>query len=189
MKKTALAIMLILSAIFCLLAIESQATEILVKGNPVPMTSVQIIFPEAAGNTYNSSTITMRYSAHFSYVVHRLVVYSLDGAENVTIYEYYSQTEADAEADINGSVILTGLSGGAHYIQIYAPGNRLLGGSDTDKVYFWVNTNPRPTAFPEPTPMAETFPATLVFVASVVIAVVAIGSLVYFKRRKGDENQ
>ena len=45
-------------------------------------------------------------------------------------------------------------------------------------------STPTPAPSPEPTPKIEPFPASLVFVASVGIALVAIGSVFYIKKRR-----
>ena len=45
-------------------------------------------------------------------------------------------------------------------------------------------STPTPAPSPEPTPEPEPFPASLVFVASAGIALVAIGSVFYFKKRR-----
>ncbi len=84
------------------------------------------------------------------------VIYSLDGKNNVTI---------------SGNMTLAGLPNGDHNVTIYATdvaGN--TGGSEI--TYFTVDV-------PEP------FPTTLVVAASIAtVAVVGVGLLVYFKKRK-----
>jgi hypothetical protein len=84
------------------------------------------------------------------------VSYSLDGQENVTI---------------SGNTTLIGLPNGDHNVTVYATdetGN--VGASET--IYFKVD-------------VSEPFPTALVAVASVAtIAVVGVGLLVYFKKRK-----
>jgi multisubunit Na+/H+ antiporter MnhC subunit len=84
------------------------------------------------------------------------VTYSLDGQENVTV---------------TGNTTLTGLSKGAHNVTVYGwdvAGN--AGASET--IYFNIE-------------MPEPFPTALVIAASIAsMAVIAIGLLVYFKKRK-----
>jgi hypothetical protein len=178
MKKTALALTLAIYAILSLLAIEHQP-EILVKGNPIAYSRVWITYPEAGNNTYYTNTLTVNYSADFHYVGHRLLVYSLDGGENITLYEYYDKTEGDSLGYTNGSVTLTGLSDGKHNIEIYSVGAWRLDGGGAYRD-FWIDTSPRPKASPEPAPMAE----TLILVSSAAVALVLIGLFVYFKKRK-----
>ena len=162
-KKTALVVTFIVSAIFSLLAVEFQTT-ILAKGYYPPFypgSSVEITFPEN-GKTYYSSTLTMRYDARFNNVVHKLVVYNLDGAGNVTIYDEYNDL-----GDINGSVTLSGLSAGSHHIVLMSESGSSFSGWDV--VYFNV---------------AEPFPKTLVIVSASVLAVVGLSLFVYLKKRK-----
>jgi hypothetical protein len=81
--------------------------------------------------------------------------YSLDGQQNVTI---------------TANTTLTGLPNGDHNVTIYAideAGN--TGVSKT--IYFTVDV-------PEP------FPTTLVVASVITVAVVGLGLLVYFKKRK-----
>ena len=184
MKKTAITQTMIICALFSLLAVEFQATTFLVKGNPSwgVSTYVQVTYPEAGNNTYYSNTLTVNYTVDFSYVEHRLVAYSLDGGENVTIYENYPKMEVDPVGDINGSVTLTGLSDGHHIVEIFSYGSFWFRPVDStlDSIDFWINPSPRPTATPDPTPIAE----NLILVSSVAIALVIIGLLVYSKKRK-----
>jgi hypothetical protein len=81
--------------------------------------------------------------------------YVLDGQQNVTIA---------------GNKTLTGLPNGDHNVTIYAideAGN--TGVSET--IYFTVD-------------VPELFPTTLVFASVITVAVVGLGLLVYFKKRK-----
>jgi hypothetical protein len=83
------------------------------------------------------------------------ISYSLDGQENITAA---------------GNMTLTQLSNGAHNVTVYATdeaGN--MGASET--VTFTV-------AVPEP------FPTTLVIASVIIVAVISVGLLVYFKKRK-----
>jgi len=81
--------------------------------------------------------------------------YSLDGQDNVTFA---------------GDAILTGLSEGEHNVTVFATDNAgNLGASET--MYFSVDA-------PEP------FPTTMVIAPMASVAVVGLGLLVYFKKRK-----
>ena len=163
MKKTVLSL-IIISAIFSLLAVKFQTT-ILVKGNYIPpfypASSVDITFPEN-DKTYYSSTLTMRYNAQFQNVVNKLVVYNLDGAGNVTIYDDYNDF-----GDINGSVTLSGLSVGSHHMVLMSESGTSFAGWDV--VYFNI---------------AEPFSTTLIVGSVILVAVVAtgLGLLVYLKK-------
>lgn len=48
------------------------------------------------------------------------------------------------------------------------------------------SATPEPTYSPEPTPIPESFPPALILVSVVVVAVVGLGLLVYFKKREVD---
>jgi len=140
MKKTTLTLMLIISAIFSLLGVESQDA-ILAKGNIWPISSVIITFPEN-DRTYYSSTLTLRYHASFAIGVdNHWIVYNLDGAENGTIYD-----ENGSPYDFNGSATLSALSAGQHYIEIYSKNASWTPisewGDAEDKIYFTVFTSP-----------------------------------------------
>jgi len=112
--------------------------------------SVLILSPEAS--TYDTPDVPLNFTVNESV---SQVTYSLDGQGNVTI---------------SGNMTLTGLSGGAHNITVYAwddAGN--VGVSET--VYFSIK---QPEAFP-----------TLWVVAIVVIVAVVCGILLlYFRRRR-----
>ena len=81
--------------------------------------------------------------------------YSLDGQDNVTV---------------NGNATLTGLSNGDHNVTVYAK-DEFENMSTSETISFNVEV-------PEP------FPTTIVIASVVTVAVVGIGLLVYFKKRK-----
>lgn len=132
MKKAALALTIILSVVLSILAVELQTT-LLARGNAVPLSTVTITFPENDKN-YFSSTLTVRYSAHFTSVIRKLV-YNLDRKGNVTIYD-----DNLGRVDFNGSVTLTGLSAGSHNIEFYSESGTWFAGGD--KVYFNIFISP-----------------------------------------------
>jgi len=200
MKKTALALAFTISAVLSLLAVESQTTAILVKGNVFFFDgSILIVSPE--NKTYYSSTIILSYRAVFPQMFdspeHKWILYSLDGGANVTVYDKYNGLEG-----YNGSLTLSGLSSGNHIIEIYSKNGTFAWGTGDkglfdayDRVYFRIllpgespTPTPTPTATPEATAQPEIFPVTLVFVVSVGIALAAIGLFVYLKKRRGDNS-
>jgi hypothetical protein len=161
-KKTAAVVSLIICAIFSLLAVESQLPS-LVRGNAVwPIGSIDI----DAQEIFHSSTITLNYSAVFpvdfddSVWMRKWIVYSLDGAENVTVYDEYNDLKF-----CNGSFTLSGLSFGRHKIDIYSKNGTFLWGSSSlsgwrdadDRACFTVIPSSTPTTTPEPavTPYGE----------------------------------
>jgi hypothetical protein len=125
----------------------------------VPPT-ISIVSPE--NRTYDTTDISLNFtvSEPFSWAG-----YSLNGHENVTIA---------------GNTTLTGLSDSSYNLRVYAndtAGN--MGYSET--VCFSISQETEPTPQPEP---LEPF-STILFVASIVLVVViGIGLLVYFKKRK-----
>jgi hypothetical protein len=136
-KKTALALALSLFAVLTLSVAKFQAA-ILTKGNIFPLNSVTITFPENDKN-YNSSTLTMRYQAYID-VDRKWIVYSLDGAESVTILDQYGAYGSD------GNVTLSSLSAGPHCIEIRAINASWFPNTgwfdSVDKVYFNVLISP-----------------------------------------------
>jgi len=125
----------------------------------VPPT-ISIVSPE--NRIYNTTDIPLNFtvSEPFSWAG-----YSLNGQKNATIA---------------GNTTLTGLSDGSHNLRVYAndtAGN--MGYSET--VYFSISQEAEPTPQPD---SLELF-STILFVASIVLVVViGIGLLVYFKKRK-----
>ncbi len=125
----------------------------------VPPT-ISIVSPE--NRTYDTTDISLNFtvSEPFSWAG-----YSLNGHENVTIA---------------GNTTLTGLSDSSYNLRVYAndtAGN--MGYSET--VCFSISQETEPTPQPEP---LEPF-STILFVASIVLVVViGIGLLLYFKKRK-----
>jgi hypothetical protein len=110
--------------------------------------------------TYGTSDLPLSYTVNEP---DSQISYSLDGLVNVTFF---------------GNTTLTGLSNGKHNLVVYATddaGN--VGASET--VYFSVEA-PQP----EPKPKPEPFPTTLVIASVSVVAIVVLGLLVYFKKRK-----
>jgi hypothetical protein len=121
---------------------------------------ISIVSPE--NRTYDTTDISLNFtvSEPFSWAG-----YSLNGHENVTIA---------------GNTTLTGLSDSSYNLRVYAKdtaGN--MGYSET--VCFSISQETEPTPQPEP---LEPF-STILFVASIVLVVViGIGLLLYFKKRK-----
>jgi hypothetical protein len=88
------------------------------------------------------------------------IAYSLDGKENITI---------------SGNTTLTGLANGDHNVTVYATdetGN--TGASQT--IYFNIDV-------PEPPPYNTYLPILTTLAAVIIVAVVGVGLLVYFKKR------
>lgn len=84
------------------------------------------------------------------------ITYSLDGQANVTI---------------TGNATLTGLSGGGHNVTVYA--TDIVGNTGvSETVYFSVEEPPKP------------FPTTMVIAPAALVAVLGVGLLAYFRKRR-----
>jgi len=108
----------------------------------------------AENKTYPTTNITLTYSINDQVIK---ALYSLDGQESV---------------NLSGNTTLTDLSEGSHNITVYAYDR--VGNEVSESVYFTVSV-PKP------------FPTTLLLgsaIAVAVAAVVGLGLLVYFKKRK-----
>jgi hypothetical protein len=181
MKKTALAVTPILCMILCLFAFESQTTTVLVKGNAIfasgyirmgePVVRDGVTYDVPENKTYYSSTIIVSYRAIFPHDFgasawgHKWIFYSLDGGENVTAYDEYNGLEG-----YNGSLTLSGLSSGDHFIDIYSKNGTYVWGppdwgvySDaTERDYFSIvlsGESQTPTPTVAPTPIHTTSPS------------------------------
>ncbi len=211
MKNTAFAVTLIICVVFSLLAVESQ-TIVLVRGNAFfHIGDVEIVAPE---KTYYSSTITLSYYATFlTELEHKWIVYSLDGGENVTVYDEYNKplNLISGLASYNGSVTLSGLSSGSHVIEICSKKGSYVFGTGisgdwfdiADRVYFTIDlsgesSNPTPTIAPTSKPIATPEPtvtpyttlqlaeqeAILGIAVTMAVVSVGLGLLLYGIKRK-----
>ncbi len=114
---------------------------------------------ESPNKVYDVTEFPLRFT------VNRLVSwmgYSLDGQDNISI---------------SGNTTLTGLSNGEHNVQVYArdyEGNFTI----SETITFNIDV-------PE---LTEPFPTTLVIASIESVAVVSIGLLVYFKKRRRNMN-
>ena len=124
--------------------------------NFVVDTTVPIISSLSLENkTYSTSTVPLNFTVNEPA---SQFSYILDGQENVII---------------NGNITLTDLSNGLHNITIYA--RDMAGNIGTSETITFTIAQPKP----------EHFPTVLVATASgASVAIIGIGSLVYFKKRK-----
>jgi hypothetical protein len=210
MKKTALRLTLILGLLFLVAGVFFVN---LVKGNAVwPIGSIHI----EAKPVYYSSTINLSYNAVFpsdfgiSALGRKWIVYSLDGAENVTVYDEYDDLKF-----YNGSFTLSGLSSGLHHIDIHSKNGTFMWGTPSlsgwcdaeDTASFTIDLSgksptPKPTLAPASTPAATPEPTKTPYreanvqntsqylavggmiVVTVAVVCVGLGLLFYFIRRK-----
>jgi hypothetical protein len=122
----------------------------------VDATSPKVSVLSLENKTYDTSDLPFSFSVNEPV---SQMAYSLDGQENVTI---------------TGNTTLSGLSFGAHNVTVYATDN--AGNTGTSQTITFTIAKPELQSEPFPTPM---------FIAPMgAVAVVGIGLLVYFKKRK-----
>jgi len=202
MKKTALVLTLISILLFLVVGVSFVN---LVKGNAVFSSGSIVLYTTPV---YYSSTITVHYVAEFSGINdgHKWIVYSLDGGENVTVYDEYNGLKS-----YYGSLTLSGLSSGQHTIDIYSVNGTFWWGASSYRAWgdahdgdsFIIDLSgksptptptiaptPVPTATPEPTPFEESdVPNASQFMVpggavAVISIIVFLGLLFYFIKRK-----
>jgi len=118
--------------------------------------NVSVISPE--NKTYHQSTISLNFTLDEPT---SKIEYSVDGQNNVTI---------------NGNTTLTDLSIGEHNCTVYA--TDVEGNIGASEIIAFTVSKPEQSE-PEP------FPTTLVAIASgVLVSIIVVGLLVYFKKRK-----
>jgi len=133
--------------------------------------------------------------------------WTLEGTSNIVVYvnvtldgTVYSRVDVNSELQVpfTYSWNLTDLRGGAHSVELnaYCKGVSIMewsfGTVPQQSIYYNASSgivnftvdSPEPSATPEATSQPATFPATLIFISSAGIAIVAIGLVVYFKKRK-----
>jgi hypothetical protein len=205
MKKTALALTLIsallFSAVAVTLVVRFADADPYVIWPEVSFPTMEVTSP-AEGQSYPSSDVWLKFTVNrpqdWLYVSSlddgsevylsqgqiKFVIYSVDGIidgvadehESEKIYVDDPVNAVNPPSKFSFSFNLEGLQDGQHSVDVYAEGfvNGSGVGVDSQRINFRVYT-------PEPEP----FPATMVAAASSVsAAVVGLGVLVYFKKRK-----
>jgi len=119
--------------------------------------TVSVVSPENKMYDVNNVSLTFTVSKPTSWIG-----YSLDGQQNVTI---------------KGNTTIAELSNGLHNVTVYA--NDTLGNTGmSETIYFTI-------AFErDPRQPSEPFPTTLVIASIASVAVIGIGLLIYFKKRR-----
>jgi len=125
----------------------------------IDVAAPEIVVSSPENKTYYNANVTLVFSVNESTP---RISYSLDGLDNVTVVE---------------NTTLVGLTAGVHNVTVYAwdtAGN--VGASET--ITFSISE-------PEPEPsLTSPFPTILVIASLSTLAIVGIGLLVYFKKRK-----
>jgi len=106
------------------------------RANFVPSASISITFP--ANKTYNSNLLELNYTADYALTENKLIVYSVDGGANVTIYNKHSYFPQLSEV-ISEQAILPELSDGSRHLEVYAEGE---GPPGYAQVYFTIDNTP-----------------------------------------------
>jgi hypothetical protein len=122
---------------------------------------VEMLSPE--DTAYNATSLPLNFTINEPA---SWIAYSLDDQDNTTI---------------EGNITLSGLTEGTHSVTVFA--NDTFGNMGTSvTVNFTIMPSPTPT--PEPEQQALSTTTVAIAASGVFIAVVGLGSLVYFKKRK-----
>jgi len=135
MKKTALALALILALLASIMA-GMQALEV-AEANFIPAAEIAITSP--ANKTYNSNSLVLNCTVYFTLTKNQLVVYSIDGGANVTVFSKRSSQFYEIVCE---QVMLPELSDGSHHLEVYAVYAEGEGASDHDQVHFAIDAAP-----------------------------------------------
>ena len=167
MKKAALAIIIVVLLSASLFAgVESVK---IVKANCIPASVIWINSP--TNTTYTSNTLILNYTVLFDFTQNKLVTYSLDGGENVTLTKNQTLESTDTLEKISGDIVLSGLSEGSHHLELYSE-NFIPGYAE---VYFSIDTiAPTPTIYPTSTPIVDPYPIWLLSISYATIGVVVV---------------
>ena len=184
-KALALTLLTLLLLLICRVHLVEVAEANFVPSGPF----ITIDSPEE-NRTYATSSVWLNITllAFYdsdSWNTSRVAEFSLDGEGNITIPVVYECFDEDGFSKVTGSFLLSDLSEGSHSMTVYATYNFLepwnLFYSNSKPVNFSIDL-PEPT--PSPESQIESLPSSLVFTASVGTALLAIGLLACFKKRR-----
>ncbi len=129
--------------------------------------------------TYSTSDVALNFTVSESAL---WVGYSLDGKTNVSITESTSQPTY-SYGSYNYHVVLTGLAEGPHTLTLYA--NDTAGNTGKSETIQFTVAQETQTQQNKPESQSSTpFPTLWIVAAVVMVAVVGVGLLFYFKKRK-----
>jgi hypothetical protein len=129
MKSKALALTLILALLTSIIA--GMPFIKMARANFVPAAEISITVP--ANKTYNSNSLVLNYTVYFTLTKNKLIVYSIDGGANVTIFSKHSSQFYEIICE---QAILPELSDGSHHLEVYAEGE---GAPGYAQVYFTID--------------------------------------------------
>jgi hypothetical protein len=142
----------------------SRSREFTVDTHYKPYTpELAILSPQ--NQTYTTTEVPLIWTCDEQKIV---ADYTLDLLSHIPLYAYFTLSE---NASLPGNTTLTDLSNGTHTLTVYVITER---GTASQTVHFTVS----PETQPEP------FPTTLVIATVALVAVIGIGLIVYFKKRK-----
>jgi hypothetical protein len=107
------------------------------RANFVPAADIFVTSP--TNSTYNYGLLVLNYTAYFTLTNEELVVYSIDGGDNVTILDRQS---SEFYETICKQVQLPELPDGSHHLVVYAIYPERSGVPSFADVYFAIDTTP-----------------------------------------------
>ena len=184
MKATALALTLIVALLFTILSGAKLLQVAYAPSNPLPYKPPQItVLSPSPEGTYHTPSVSLNVTVQiFGYTFQSIewlnsLNYSLDGQAYIPITLAYPSDYGPGYY-VNGSAILSSLPDGSHNLTIH--GETTIGAINEN-----FNTTISFTVDTSTTPITEPFPTTLFITASgASAAIIGIGLLVYFKKRK-----
>jgi hypothetical protein len=130
---------------------------------------VLILSPQ--NKTYTTTEVPLTWACDEQKIV---ADYTLDLWSQAPLYAYFTLS---GNASLPGNTTLTGLSNGTHTLTVNVITER---GSASQTVHFTISLETQ--LQPEP------FPTTLIIASIASVAVIGVGLLVYFKKRKSGQN-
>jgi hypothetical protein len=182
-KKTALALTLIFALLFLVMSetrlVQAGYEEF--EGLPYDPPIVTIDSPSMNG-IYSEPDVPLNVTVQIrGFIYHNVETiswlnYSLDG-QNAIPMTLIVPSDLTPPYYVYGNDVLTGLSDGIHNFTIYGEtAISGLTGNFNATISFRVDTST--------TPITEPFSTTLIIASVIIVAVVGVGLLVYFKKRK-----
>lgn len=186
MKKPTLTLILVVTLLF-----STEAVTLFVnraEADPFPPPKTEITIKNPQNISYSVNTIALVFSAEsISFFPHLDFYYNLDGQERTPIKEITIVSEEFIPINpgiytktVNGSCVLDNLSEGWHSVTVYEISHVNDDPQDEEIVYS-ASTQFMIAVPPEPEPSPTTLAAK---VSALSIGFVALGVLVYFKKRK-----
>lgn len=191
MKKAASAVIQLMLFIISIISQPACFTNANPDSRPWALNPIITVFSPVENQSCNSSEVTLNFTVtkpkdwFESCVQMRYFAYCVDGFidgvadEKETIVEVQDPLDAeDPTTSFSFSFNLTGLKDGPHWLEIYAEG--FVSGSRigaTKRINFTTHT-------PEAESQLDSFLTSFAIGSIIIVAVVSVGLLLYFKKRK-----